>query len=155
LITRLGVEKDASARRALVLALGEYAERQLPADVRAPVVNELLSWYRDDPDPGVHAAISWLLRHKDEGSTARLLDWGQAEALAKIDEELALKGDGELPKKARRDGAGWYVNGQGQTMVLIRGPVEFRMGSPPWEPDRSEENEARHVRHVGRSYAIA
>src|SRR5262249_37820720 len=47
-ITRLDVEKDASARRALIVALGEFAERQLPADVRAPVVKKLLSWYRDD-----------------------------------------------------------------------------------------------------------
>ena len=27
----------------------------------------------------------------------------------------------------------WYVNGQGQTMVVIPGPVEFMMGSPPTE----------------------
>jgi len=25
----------------------------------------------------------------------------------------------------------WYVNGQGQTMVVIPGPVEFLMGWPP------------------------
>ena len=30
----------------------------------------------------------------------------------------------------------WYVNSQGQTFAVIEGPVEFRMGSPPTEPDR-------------------
>ena len=25
----------------------------------------------------------------------------------------------------------WYVTSQGQTMVVVPGPVEFRMGSPP------------------------
>src|SRR5262249_53791922 len=167
LITRLDGEKAASARRALIVALGEFAESRLPADVRAPVVKKLLSWYRDDPDPGVHAAISWLLRNKGEGSTPRLLDWGQAEALAKIDGELAGKKarvkPASLPSPLGGRGAGgegdsgggWYVNGQGQTVGMIQGPVEFRMGSPRWEPDRSEENETRHVRHVGRSYAIA
>ena len=31
----------------------------------------------------------------------------------------------------------WYVNGQGQTFAVIEGPVEFRMGSPPTEPERN------------------
>src|SRR2546423_700078 len=32
----------------------------------------------------------------------------------------------------------WYVNGQGQTFVVIPGPVEFVMGSPLTEADRVE-----------------
>ena len=35
-----------------------------------------------------------------------------------------------------RPAAQWYVNSQGQTMVVIPGPVEFLMGSPPTEADR-------------------
>ena len=31
----------------------------------------------------------------------------------------------------------WFVNGQGQTFAVIDGPVEFRMGSPPTEPERN------------------
>ena len=30
----------------------------------------------------------------------------------------------------------WFVNSQGQTFAVIEGPVEFRMGSPPTEPER-------------------
>ena len=34
----------------------------------------------------------------------------------------------------------WYVNGQGQTMVVIPGPVEFMMGSPSTEENRNGRN---------------
>jgi formylglycine-generating enzyme required for sulfatase activity len=144
LIRRLDKQLDASARRALILALGEFTAEQLPADVRQPLTANLLTWYRDDPDPGIHAAIDWLLRHDKEGDVPRKLAWGQAAALRQIDAELQGR-----PPAARR----WYVNGQGQTMVVIPGPVEFRMGSPASEPGRSP-NEAQHLRRIPRSYAI-
>ena len=48
----------------------------------------------------------------------------------------------------------WYVNGRGQTMVVIPGPVEFLMGSPPTEVGR-EEDEPQHKKRIGRSFAIA
>jgi formylglycine-generating enzyme required for sulfatase activity len=54
------------------------------------------------------------------------------------------------PDDARR----WYVNKEGQTMVLIPGPVEFRMGSPRTEEGRYA-NESPHQRRIGRSFAIA
>src|SRR5262249_22557499 len=48
----------------------------------------------------------------------------------------------------------WYVNGQGQTFVVIPGPVEFTMGSPLSEADRFA-NEVRHRRRIGRTFALA
>jgi hypothetical protein len=30
----------------------------------------------------------------------------------------------------------WYVNGEGQTYAVVRGPVEFTLGSPGTEPGR-------------------
>ena len=48
----------------------------------------------------------------------------------------------------------WYVNSQGQTFAVIEGPVEFRMGSPPTEPERSSE-EIPHRRIIPRRFAIA
>jgi formylglycine-generating enzyme required for sulfatase activity len=153
LVDRLGKEADVSARRALILALGEYRAKELPAGVRGPLVKKLLAWYRYDPDAGIHGAIDWLLRHAKEGSVARALDWGQRKELERIDRELTKASRERQPsQKGKR---GWYVNGQGQTFALIKGPVEFRMGSPPWEPDRIAANEKPHVRGIGRSYAIA
>jgi formylglycine-generating enzyme required for sulfatase activity len=108
-----------------------------------------------------------LLRHAREGPAARLLDWGKAKELDAIDRELAGKPPRKKPdaparehKPAARekracDGSGWYVNSQGQTMVRIEGPVEFRMGSPLWEPDRIPVNEQPHLRRIERSFAVA
>jgi formylglycine-generating enzyme required for sulfatase activity len=106
-----------------------------------------LRWYRDDRDPGVHAAIDWLLRPGQEGTQPRKHAWGQAKELAKIDADLANR---ESPRAEGR----WYVNGQGQTMVVLPGPGEFLMGSPEHEAGRyTREN--LHRRRLGRNVAIA
>ena len=107
--------------------------------MRGPLVKKLLTWYRDDPDPGIHGAIDWLLRHGKEGPVARPLDWGQAKG-AGADRPGA--GDRGEPGRVSDRGRRWYVNGQGQTFALMPGPVEFRMGSPPSEPDRVEQRDA-------------
>src|SRR5262249_11013162 len=78
---RLLTERDVSIRRALILALGEYTATQVPPSLRQRLVPELLAWYRDDPDPGIHSAVDWLLRHAREGPAARPLSWGQSKAL--------------------------------------------------------------------------
>jgi len=97
---RFGMEPDVSVRRALLLALGEFSEFQLSAGQRETLVLQLLEVYRDHPDPGIHGAAEWMLR-----------SWGAADQLAEIDEALAggsVEGDRQ-----------WYVNGQGQTMMLV------------------------------------
>jgi eukaryotic-like serine/threonine-protein kinase len=73
--------------------------------------------YRDDPDPGIHGAAGWLLRR-----------WGYGDEVRQIDQELAT---GKIEGDRR-----WLVNKQGQTLVVIPGPVEFLMGSPAGERDR-------------------
>jgi formylglycine-generating enzyme required for sulfatase activity len=147
LVKRLEEEPNVSARRALIVALGEYTAKDLPASMREPLVKKLLRWYRDDPDPGIHGAIDWLLRHSKEGAARRALDWGQRQELERIDRKLARRD----PDGKRR----WYINGQGQTLTLIEGPVEFRMGSPPAEPDRYPAGESPHRRVIARSFALA
>src|SRR5262249_35556390 len=127
LIKRLEEEKDTSARRALILALGEYTAEQLPTDVRSPLMPRLLDWYRNDPDPGIHGAIDWLLRHDRQGLNPRKLNWGGAAELATIDAELVQR-----PAAGRR----WFVSKTGQTFSIIPGPVEFTMGSPNSEANR-------------------
>src|SRR5207237_8227906 len=79
-------------------------------------------------------------------------DGGQRKELERIDRERATKAS---PVPLGPGGKRWYVNGQGQTMVLIPGPVEFRMGSPPSDPDRIEGSDVLHRRRIPRSYAIA
>jgi formylglycine-generating enzyme required for sulfatase activity/tRNA A-37 threonylcarbamoyl transferase component Bud32 len=145
---RFDTESDTSARRALVLALGEFAERRVaqapgpPADGQLDVGPAvwLLRLYQADPDPGIHAAASWTLRQ-----------WDHGKELAKIDKELSSRRDSKVEDHRS---PGWWVNSQGQTMVRIPGPVEFRMGSPQSEPKR-DVDEVLHSRRIGRSFAIA
>jgi serine/threonine protein kinase/formylglycine-generating enzyme required for sulfatase activity len=137
LLRRLEKERDVSIRRALLLCLGEFGEDRLPVPQRQAVAAALLRTYRDDADPGIHGAAEWLLRR-----------WGYTADLARIDKELV--------SAQAREGRRWYVNGQGQTLVLIPGPAEFWMGSPGQEPTQSEDiGESLHRQRISRSFALA
>ena len=126
---------DTSERRALILALGGYDPDELSPDKREPLVEHLLEMYRNDPDAGIHGAAEWTLRR-----------WKQEEKLAAIDVELKKLKD--------RGNRRWYVNSEGQTFVVIEGPVEFMMGSPHSEPDRRDW-ENLHRKRINRRFAIA
>jgi formylglycine-generating enzyme required for sulfatase activity len=164
LVERLAAEAEVSVRRALILALGEYSAEQLPAELRSDLVPRLLDWYRRDPDAGVHGAIDWLLRHNQEGPLRRKLDWGTADVLRGIDEELAAQGcttvrqggcvqASRLPAKTIGQGGGWYVNSQGQTLALVDARQPFFMGSPDEERGH-ESDEKLHSRRIGRCFAL-
>jgi formylglycine-generating enzyme required for sulfatase activity len=153
LIRRLGEEQDPAARRALLLALGDYPPESVPPGEREALVARLLVSYREDPDPGVHSAIDWLLRRR----------WGRAAAVDRIDRELqreaqeqvvnARAGLGRAAVATNRD---WFVNTQGQVYAVICGPVTFRMGCPPTEPDLVPNNvPTAHLRRINRTFAIA
>jgi formylglycine-generating enzyme required for sulfatase activity len=139
IVKRLEQEPDVSAKRALLLCLGEFGAEQLPAAEREALVPGLLKLYRDDPDPGLHGAAGWLLRQ-----------WQQGDKLREIDMELAT-GRVEAPRR-------WYVNGQGQTLALIEAG-EFLFGSPRSEAAREggpeETVEMQHRGRVGRTFALA
>jgi serine/threonine protein kinase/formylglycine-generating enzyme required for sulfatase activity len=179
ILQRLEREKDASVRRALILSLGEYEGRQIPEEVHDRLTEKLLLWYRDDPDPGVHGAIDWLLRHDREGPASRPLGWGQARALRKIDRDLAARarakiassaaarvgtpagggvflgpaaGSAPLVSGAAREA--WMVNGQGQTFTVLDARSPFLMGSPGDEAGH-RRTELLHVRRIGRRFAVA
>jgi formylglycine-generating enzyme required for sulfatase activity len=153
IVKRLGEEPDVTIRRALLLSLGEYGEKELSPDTRQALLPKLQDIYRTASDPGLHGAAEWLLR-----------TWHQEAWLKKVNDRWA-KDQGQREKRLQgirqpltRDKAKappqWYVNGQGQTMVVIPGPVEFLMGSPPTEEGRSAE-ETQHQRQIGRTYALA
>jgi eukaryotic-like serine/threonine-protein kinase len=155
LIKRLDQELDMTIQGALLLSLGEFGEQKFPLPERALVVEKLKNVYRNNPDPGVHGASEWLLRQWQQEQWLKQMDeqWRKGkhqreQRLERIRQEL-----GQGKDDANRQ---WYVNGQGQTMIIIPGPMEFRMGSPTTEADRhGGEDERRHRRRIGRSFAIA
>jgi formylglycine-generating enzyme required for sulfatase activity len=126
---------ETSMRRALILALGSYGTEGLSSGEREPLVVKLLGLYRNDPDAGIHGAAEWALRK-----------WGQEQKIKTVDAELLKVKDGGVRR--------WYVNGVGQTFAIIEGPVAFRMGSPPNEPER-DPDEPPHRRVLLRRFAIA
>jgi formylglycine-generating enzyme required for sulfatase activity len=135
LLKKYAAEKDTSARRALLLSLGEFKENEIPTNVREPFLERLRQDYRDDPDPGIHSAADWLLRQ-----------WKQEETVEEIDRGLAM---GKVEENRQ-----WYVTRQGHTLAVIPRPPPFTMGSPEGEPHR-QAGETQHLRHIPRSFAIA
>src|SRR5271157_2357490 len=127
--------RETSQRRALILALGTYGTEGLSSGEREPLTNKLLDLYRNDPDSGIHGAAEWTLRQ-----------WKQQEKLKEL--------DARLMKVKDRGDCRWFMNSQGQTFAVIEGPVKFRMGSPPTEPDRFD-SETMHRRSIPRRFAIA
>jgi formylglycine-generating enzyme required for sulfatase activity len=90
------------------------------------MVARLLGLYRDDADAGTHGAVGWLLR-----------TWGEGEKLKEIDRGLAT---GRV-----EGGRQWYVNRQGQTLVVFPAPGEVVVGVGP----------GRYKARIDGSFAIA
>jgi serine/threonine protein kinase/formylglycine-generating enzyme required for sulfatase activity len=158
IIKRLGEEPDVTIRRALVLSLGEFGEDALPSAERAALVKKMQELYRTADDAGLHAAAEWLLRHWKEDRWLKQVDAECAndqeqreKKIERIKHELQ-----QASRIASAPGAKpqWYVNGQGQTMVVIPGPVQFMMGSLATEQGR-QPFETQHKRRIGRTFALA
>jgi formylglycine-generating enzyme required for sulfatase activity/tRNA A-37 threonylcarbamoyl transferase component Bud32 len=153
LVKRLAEEPDVTIRRALLLSVGEFGEATWTPEAKKRMVSQVQDLYRTAPDPGLHAAAEWLLRQWHE--EAWLAQTTAAWAKDKEQRQKRLEGiEWEVRHAREKAPPQWYVNGQGQTMVVIPGPVTFRMGSPPTEADRVTD-EALHQRRIGRSFAIA
>ncbi|OYV85625.1 MAG: hypothetical protein B7Z73_13210, partial [Planctomycetia bacterium 21-64-5] len=135
LIDRLAIETDDSARRAVLLALSRFEPSELPAEQRATLIDTATKLYQDHPDPGVHAAAEFLLR-----------SWQTGKALQVPAVRPRQTETGEEPS--------WFVNGQGQTMVVVRGPVTYSMGTEHEERGRDRSTETFHRQRIGRSFAV-
>jgi serine/threonine protein kinase/formylglycine-generating enzyme required for sulfatase activity len=153
LAKRLDEKPELTTRRALLLSLGEYSESELLPATHEALLSKVQLMYRTDPDPGLHAAAEWLLRQWQQRDWLKQVNetWaqdneGRARRLETIGKQLAREKH-ELPPQ-------WYVNTQGQTLVVLPAPVQFTMGSPSGEVDR-QPNESRHLHKIERSFALA
>ena len=153
ILQQLKIEKEVSIRRALIQTLGNFDLGQISLEERISIIPDLEEIYLKEPDPGIHASAEWLLK-----------TWNQQPFINKTneawqqDKELTLNRQKEiknrLDKEKEKSLMQWYVNGQGQTMVVIPGPVEFLMGSPVSEVDRRTD-ELQHKRKIDRSFEIS
>ena len=106
--------QDPGIRQAVLLALGQYPAGSLAAHEQSALAETCRRLFLADPDSGVHAGAEWLLR-----------TWNRHAELRELQRQLA----------GRRQ-PGWYVDHQGQTMVVLRRPATFMMGLSPSEPVR-------------------
>src|SRR5262249_13485747 len=129
----------------------EFGEDAWSQEEKKLLMQQLRDLWRTTADPGLHAAAEWLLRQLHDDTWLNQID----EAWEK-DGEQRKKRLQEIKRKLARETATpqWYVTGQGQTMVVIPGPVEFLMGSPPSEP-AWKGVEDQHRKRISRNFAIA
>jgi formylglycine-generating enzyme required for sulfatase activity len=144
-IHQIGKTTDAGERAALILSLGGFGEDAIAPASRKSIIALLIGLYRNDPDPEVHSAVDWLLRHTNEGPARPRMNWGQQRALEEIDREVA--------ENSAQD-KGWSVNFAGLTMIVIHESLIFQMGANPNEPRRSAD-EVPHKVRIPRVFAIS
>lgn len=132
---------DVTGRRALLLSLGEFTEKQLSPSDRTQAIDKVLSLYLSHKNPGIHGAAEYLLRR-----------WGRSDQIVAMAKEFSTR-EQELRDRGTNDEREWYVNRQGQTFTILQADV-FEMGSPLSEPNRNN-GESLHQRHIERKIAIA
>jgi formylglycine-generating enzyme required for sulfatase activity len=135
LMERFVVESDDSTRRAILLAIGEYPVDSFAEGERRTWLESVTTLFMTDKDPGIHAACEWLLQR-----------WK-----APVPNITASQAPVEDAILGKRD---WFVNLQGQSFSVVRGPIDTIMGSPDDEPSR-EPIEVIHAMKIQQSYAIA
>jgi formylglycine-generating enzyme required for sulfatase activity len=135
LLDRLTAETDVSARRALLLALAQYADLAGGPGQADAAAGPAADLYGKDRDAGVHSAARFLLQKYDRQKVLDALDRQPAPA--------ASEGDRV-----------WVRNGQGQTLAVLRGPVEFVIGSPGDEPRHDRYLELQRRVRIDRSFAV-
>jgi formylglycine-generating enzyme required for sulfatase activity len=127
---------DTAECQALLLAWAEARRGAAPASARAQVAERARRLYLEHPDPGVHSAAGLLLRR-----------WDEARFVAQADRDVTAPLVGP-------DGRGWERGPNGHTLAILPAPLRFRMGSPPHEEGRLDD-QALHYRKIDRSLAVS
>ena len=106
LLGRLAEETDATIRRALVLSLGEFDERNWLITERNAVVEQVQRLYRTADDPGVHGAAEWLLRHWKQDAWLKQMEqeWAKDEVHASRSSNASAKNWCRAKRKRSRNG---------------------------------------------------
>ena len=129
-------ELDITIRRALILSLGEFNEEQLSPDDRKAVAAEVAGNLSHRRRSGASCGGGMAVAEMEAGAWLKKIneEWAEDKSRAK---EAKGRHQADIGEGEREDTPQWYVNSQGQTMVVIPGPVEFVMGSPATEAGRT------------------
>lgn len=132
LTDRLMIESDQTIQRALLVALADYDLDDLSETNRQKLVKHVTSLYQSHADAGIHAGCEFLLRKTQL-------------SIPELQQTTDLKNNKR----------GWIVDGQGHTLTVIRGPIEFQMGSAPQTKRRIAAQERLRTKKIPRSFAVA
>ena len=138
LVAQMSATDDVAVRRALVLSLAPYSERDFRDAERTSLLSTLREMYQRDPDPGIRGATDWVLR-----------TWQQALPLTNTDQSF----DDRSKLTSERDN-NWYNDAIGQTMVMVRGPLRYTMGAARIS-EHYNNVELQNVQVIKHAYAIA
>jgi eukaryotic-like serine/threonine-protein kinase len=133
LMERFNAENDGSVRQAILIGLGSGFTTLAPEE-RSRHAERLIKLYESDSDSGVHSAAEWVLRK-----------WGFEQEIKNV--VLKLRGK---PRNGKR----WFVTSTMHTMIVMKAPGTFMIGSPPEEPER-DENEHRHEVEIDYPFAVS
>ncbi len=133
---RLEMESDVSIRRSLIQSLGGLDATRIPPADRSRIAERLQTMFINDPDPGIHGSASWTLRKW--GTKLPELPVSEPILVATSPSENqpqqpstspAITAETTLRRAQDNKVRRWYVNGQGQTMVVIPAPADRRGSS--------------------------
>ena len=127
---------DPIERQANLLAWAEMPQAALAHALKATIIARARILYLEDPDPGVHSAAELVLRR-----------WAEPQTLERLDAELQSAASG-------KPGLRWEIGPNEHTFAILKGPLEFRMGSPPGKGEFYGST-ALHYRKIDRSIMVA
>jgi formylglycine-generating enzyme required for sulfatase activity len=144
-------DPECSLLRAWIQVVGSLHSTTELKSIPESLSQKLHRAFEFDPDPGIHASIEWTLRRLGKQGS------GMVDS---IRDHLAQE---------RVSRTGWFVTGNGHTLTVLNGPIEFVAGAELDDPDRDAgspvdptnqeqkpwSEDHPHTKRIGRSYAIA
>ena len=153
ILKQLESESDITIRRALILSLGEYGEKELSLENRKALLPKLQDDVphgdRSRPSCGCRMAVADMEARSMAEASQRGVGEGSRAA-----RETARRHQADVGEGQRKDPAPVVRQWSGADDGGDPGPVEFVMGSPPTEAGRHDD-EIQHKKRIGRTFALA
>ena len=122
IVYRLMTHAETNLRASLLRSLAGMSGDRFSIGLRDLIATAVSQIFQNDADGGIHSAAEWAMR-----------TWGMKTQLAELTQTQI-----ELGQEKSRN---WYINHQGQTMIVFKGPITSRMGSPREEAGRDSDED--------------